>query len=38
VKKSGQEPDPARMEAHFRRLIAERQQEEAQARTKEHQS
>jgi len=26
------------MEAHFRRLIAERQQEEAQARTKEHQS
>jgi len=26
------------METHFRRLIAERQQEEAQERTKEHQS
>ena len=35
---TGLEPDPARMETHFRRLIAERQQEEAQARTKEHQS
>jgi shikimate dehydrogenase len=35
---TGLEPDPARMEAHFRRLIAERQHEEAQARTKEHQS
>ena len=35
---TGLEPDPARMETHFRRLIAERQQEEAQERTKEHQS
>jgi len=29
---TGRDPDPARMETHFRRLIAERQQEEAQAR------
>jgi shikimate dehydrogenase len=35
---TGLEPDPARMETHFRRLVAQRQQEEAQARTKEHQS
>ena len=26
---TGREPDPARMEAHFRRLIAERQAQEA---------